>query len=581
MTQAAGHHQRLQRQIAQARAPSGEIDLEALLAAVSEAYDAQDEARRTHEQAAQALSSELLAVNEQLRDEGVALAGAAARLQGLFDSASEAILVVDDARIIRDLNNAALDLFGQTLEGAIGRPAEVLVARWPEGMFEAEVGEAPVEVLGRHASGRTFEAEVSVTRLKVDGQVQYMGFWRDVSARKASEAALVAMRDQAEAANRAKSEFLATMSHELRTPLNGVLGMAAALAVTPLNAHQSRMLRVLMDSGQGLMTLLSDLLDLSKIEAGKMSFESIPFDLAGSVETVAQLFAETATAKGLDYSIEVAPEAEGWFEGDPTRFRQVVQNLVSNAIKFTESGEVRIVVKAARPKAGRQRLEISVVDTGIGVPRKDAERLFEKFSQADSTTTRRFGGTGLGLAICRELVEGMGGEIGLSSKPGRGSRFWFRLTLACVAAQGGAASRTGGAAPAPRLRVLAAEDHPTNRMVLGSILALTEAEITFVEDGLSAVEAARTQDFDLVLMDLQMPVMDGLGATRAIRALEGPRSGVPILALTADVMAEQVAACRAAGMDGHVEKPLRPQSLFAAIEAVLAPAEAPPAVAVG
>jgi signal transduction histidine kinase/ActR/RegA family two-component response regulator len=388
---------------------------------------------------------------------------------------------------------------------------------------------------------------------------------------KAGEAALVEARDVAEAANRAKSEFLAAMSHEIRTPLNGVLGMAAALETTQLSELQRRMIGVINESGQTLMALLSDILDLSKIEAGAMELEVTPFEMAGCAQAVTSLFEESAKAKGIGFALHVAPEAAGVFEGDPTRIRQILQNLISNAMKFTSEGRVDVRVGAGALEQGRRSVMVEVVDTGVGISAEAQARLFSKFVQADTSTNRKYGGTGLGLAICRELVTAMGGEIGVESEEGRGARFWVRLPLAVGEASAPeAVSQTSAEVEEDRpLRILAAEDNPTNQFVLKAILGQKGLEATFVENGRLALEAVQAKDFDVILMDLHMPEMDGITATQAIRALAGEKGAIPVVAVTAEAMPEQVRKCLAAGMDAHVAKPIRPDVLYAVIEEVL------------
>ena len=388
---------------------------------------------------------------------------------------------------------------------------------------------------------------------------------------KAGEAALVQARDVAEAANRAKSEFLAAMSHEIRTPLNGVLGMAAALETTPLSELQKRMISVINESGQTLMALLSDILDLSKIEAGAMELEVTPFDFGGCVRAAVGLFEETAKAKGVALAVDIAPEAAGVFEGDPTRVRQILQNLTSNAMKFTAEGRVDVRVTAGPLEQGRRRVLVEVIDTGVGISAEAQSRLFSKFTQADSSTNRKYGGTGLGLAICRELVTAMSGEIGVDSEEGRGSRFWFTLPLPVgAAAEAEVVQEAHAVADEERpLRILAAEDNMTNQFVLKAILGQKGLEATFVENGKLALEAVKANDYDVILMDLHMPEMDGITATQAIRALQGGKGAIPVVAVTAEAMPEQVRKCLAAGMDAHVAKPVRPDVLYAVIEEVL------------
>ena len=400
--------------------------------------------------------------------------------------------------------------------------------------------------------------------------------------------ALVQARDeltlakaQAEAASEAKSQFLATVSHEIRTPLNGVLGMAQVMARDPLPQIQRERLDVVQQSGEALLVILNDILDLAKIEAGKLELEDAAFDLEPLARGALDAFSGAAEAKGLACRFEIAPAAKGSYRGDPARIRQIVYNLVSNALKFTEYGEIGVAV-AATPRGVR----IAVSDTGVGIAPDRMHLMFDKFVQADASTTRRYGGTGLGLAICAELCAAMGAELNVESQVGRGSCFTLDLPIARIAA-----SAPAPAVPAPErrtiasdrpLRILAAEDNATNQLVLKTLLAELGADLQLVGDGAAAVEAWAAGDFDLVLMDVQMPVMDGPAATRAIRereAAEG-RTPIPIIALTANAMTHQAAEYRAAGMTGFVSKPIRIADLFAAIsEAMSAGVEEAPILA--
>jgi signal transduction histidine kinase/CheY-like chemotaxis protein len=374
--------------------------------------------------------------------------------------------------------------------------------------------------------------------------------------------------EAAQTASRAKSSFLAVTSHEIRTPLNGVLGMAQAMANDDLSDVQRERVGVIRQAGQALLDILNDILDLSKIEAGKLDLETTAFDLQAVTESAVGAFSATALAKGLDYGCDFAPDARGAFEGDPARVRQVLCNLISNAVKFT--GEGGVYVSLAPTALG---VRLSVRDTGPGVPEGFAERLFEKFTQADSSTTRRFGGTGLGLAICRELCEAMGGCIAVENGPQGGAVFTVDLPLVFSAE---AAPRQPSEAAAPvaqalagerALRVLAAEDNEVNRLVLQTLLDQIGVDATIVEDGAAALATWEQGAFDLILMDVQMPRMDGPEATRAIRAREAAtgRPRVPIVALTANVMSHQVETYSAAGMDAFVAKPIAIAELYAAI----------------
>jgi signal transduction histidine kinase/ActR/RegA family two-component response regulator len=422
------------------------------------------------------------------------------------------------------------------------------------------------------ATGEILEVEVHV-RLAPDRGPAWslcLATYVDVTearraAREQQEALLAA-----EIANRAKSDFLAVMSHEIRTPLNGVLGMAQAMELGALPRPQRERLKVIRESGSALLEIVDDLLDLSKIEVGEIALEHAEFDLAAVVESAHGGFAAEAARKGLDYSLTVERGAQGAYHGDAGRIRQVVCNLISNALKFTHQGEV--AVRLSRTVSG---VCCEVRDTGIGIAPGRVERLFEKFVQADTSTTRRYGGTGLGLAICRQLCEVMGGTISVSSQLGQGSSFVIDLPLRPGATGAGQLpTAPNGAA----MRILAAEDNPVNQMVLKALLAQIGLEPTFVENGAEALRAWEDGHWDLVLMDVQMPLMDGPTATRLIRTREAElgRRPTPIVALTANAMTHQVVGYLAAGMNEVIGKPINVDQLFAVIaSAAGAPAEEP------
>jgi len=376
-------------------------------------------------------------------------------------------------------------------------------------------------------------------------------------------------RDRAEAATVAKSQFLANMSHEIRTPLNGVLGMAQVLARSPLAPADREKLDVIRTSGEALLALLNDILDLSKVEAGRMELDVQPFDLEAVVDGATRGFAAVAAQKGVRFLVEVEPAARGVWMGDGGRIRQVLANLTSNAVKFTAAGEVRVRVR--RTDEG---IACTVSDTGVGIAPEVLERLFRRFSQVDATTTRKYGGTGLGLAICREFVELMGGRVSVTSAEGCGSAFSFNLPLAWLHAPAVSAAPVAPEREArlPCLRLLAAEDNATNQLLLGAMLQPLGVDLTLAMDGAQALEAFAGDRFDLVLMDVQMPVMNGVDAAAAIRALEAKRgqAPTPILAVSANVMRHQIEEYLAAGMNGFVAKPIEMTALVAAIEAALA-----------
>ncbi|WP_309628813.1 ATP-binding protein [Brevundimonas sp.] len=373
-------------------------------------------------------------------------------------------------------------------------------------------------------------------------------------------------RRRSEDANRAKSEFLANMSHEIRTPLNGVVAMADALSRRPLDTAEHEMVEIIRSSAVTLERLLSDILDSAKIEAGQVTVEAAPFALGHAVKDIAALWGSRVDGGPVALVVELDPALDRMVVGDVVRVRQILANLVSNALKFTSVGAVTLSVE---PVAD-DRVRFTVTDTGVGFDAEQKARIFTRFQQADGSITRRFGGTGLGLAISRDLAELMGGELDCESTPGEGSRFWFELPLPAAVIQETVADATDDASP-EGLRILLADDHPANRKVIEVLLAPTGATLIAVENGQAALDAFAEGGFDLILMDMQMPVMDGLTATAAIRAREAERGleRTPLLMLTANAMAEHVEAGRAAGADGHLTKPVTTQTLFAAIGAAL------------
>jgi two-component system, chemotaxis family, sensor kinase Cph1 len=390
-----------------------------------------------------------------------------------------------------------------------------------------------------------------------------------------SEQALREAKRFAEAATRAKSQFLAQMSHEIRTPLNGVLGMAQVMGSEALSNQQRDRLGVIQKSGAGLLTVLNDILDLSKIEAGQLDLEDVLFDIKEVAADAFDVFQSIAAAKGISLVLDISDEAQGAWRGDPVRLRQVISNLVSNALKFTSEGEVHVTVDAPF-RSGAKILTIAVADTGIGVPAEALPRLFEPFVQADSTTTRRFGGTGLGLTICRDIAERMGGGISVRSVVGKGTVFDVSLPLVWE----GAIEQRSEAGPVETeeqadvssLRILAAEDNETNQVVLKAVLGSLGVSVTIVDNGRRAVDAWASGQFDLVLMDVEMPVLDGVHATSEIRRIEAEcgQQRTPVIAFSANAMKHQVAEYLAAGFDGYLAKPVVVTELYAVLSSAVA-----------
>jgi PAS domain S-box-containing protein len=416
--------------------------------------------------------------------------------------------------------------------------------------------------------GSNYPAEIDVQLIPGPRPV-FVAMAQDMTERDAAQAALVEARERAEEANRAKSAFLATMSHEIRTPMNGVLGMAALLDKTLSDPAQKRMVGVIRDSGELLVQIINDILDLSKIEAGKMRFESGPVDPADIARRIESIYTLKASEKNVSFAARITHEAAATRIGDAHRIAQVLHNLVGNAIKFTERGEVNVEI-AGRPP---DPLRIVVRDTGIGMTPAEIATVFDAFAQADSSTTRKYGGTGLGMPIVRNLVEGMDGEIAVTSAPGVGTTVTVTLPLPAA----GEDETVAPSAEAPQeevaplaLNVLAADDNAVNRMVLDAMLARLGIRVTMVNDGAEAVAAWRPDAFDALLLDISMPVMDGVSALRAIRAREAEEGCAPIpaLAITAHALEHQVRDHLDAGFTAHLSKPLDLDAVDAALRAL-------------
>jgi PAS domain S-box-containing protein len=497
--------------------------------------------------------------------------------RSLIEANIDAIMTTDPSGIITDLNRQMEALTGCTRDELIGAPFKSCFT-------DPERAEASIKL----ALSQKRVTDYELTACARDGRKTVVSFnattfydrdrtlkgvfaaARDVTERKQVEIELKQAKAAAESASRTKSEFLASMSHEIRTPMNAIMGIADLLAKTPLSPEQDKYVRIFRRAGDNLLNLINDILDLSKVEASQLELERTGFSLVDLVEKLTEMVAVRAHEKGLVLLSEIAPDVNTDLVGDPTRLGQVLHNLLGNAVKFTESGEVSLRVTRDADTSVPTALRFTITDSGVGIPAEKLGRVFERFTQADSSTTRRFGGSGLGLTISRRLVELMGGRIWVESTVGRGSTFSFAVPFE---AGSGAARRSpapAGAAPepAPRaLRILLAEDSADNRTITLAYLQGSPYQVDIAENGASACAMFQAGHYDMVLMDRQMPVMDGLSATRAIRVWEHAheRPSTPIIALTASALGGDREKCMAAGCTAFLTKPIRQDVLLTAI----------------
>jgi PAS domain S-box-containing protein len=487
----------------------------------------------------------------------------------LLQRASDGVHILDSHGNVIEASDSFCRMLGYRREEVLGMNARQWDARYSAeeiAPFVAGLLETPelslFETRHRRKDGSTIEVEVSSYALTLGGEQVLYASSRDITERKQAERTILAAKEAAESANRAKSEFLANMSHEIRTPMNGVIGMAQLLQQTALDEEQQEYARVIRSSADALLTIINDILDLSKIEAGRLEITTAAFSPRQVLGELCDLLAPQGRAKGVQLALQVADPVPEWLGGDAGRLRQILGNLLGNALKFTEQGSVSLTADVAEQQGQTLWLRFTVSDTGIGMSADTLARLFTPFYQAESSTTRRYGGTGLGLSISRRLAELMGGSIECASTPGQGSRFTVTLPFRADSRSTDTPSARWPALPA-EAHVLVVEDNPTNQQVARQMLRRLGVRASVAANGAEALAILKRLPYDLILMDCQMPVMDGFEATRRIRAGEaGPyNANVRIIAMTANAYAEDREKCLAAGMDDYLAKPLALQTL--------------------
>jgi signal transduction histidine kinase/CheY-like chemotaxis protein len=505
-------------------------------------------------------------------------------LKATLETISQGIMMIDPQGRLPIVNRRAIELLGVPVELIEAKARYRDIVDWQISTNEFGPPDSEAQVYRRMAEqnviGPTaahFERtrpngtvlEVRTHLLPDGGAVRT---WTDITERRAAEQALAAARDAAEAAGRARSDFLAMMSHEIRTPLNGIIGATGLLLDAPLPPSERQYAEIIRDSGAHLLHLINEILDFSRLEAGRLTLDQVDFNVRSVVDSTVELLAPSARAKSLELTCCIARDVPQAARGDAGRLRQILINLISNAIKFTASGGIRVDVGARHADAQRTHLEFAITDTGIGIPAGSIDSLFQEFTQVDGSISRRFGGSGLGLAICRRLVSQMGGEIGVSSTLGQGSTFRFDVVLdRAEFARAAVAVPTG--ANVPSRRILLAEDNDTNRLIVTRMLERMGHSVEARSGGRAALEAARANVYDVILMDMMMPEMDGIAVTRAIRSLAGAPGDTTIIGLTANASPEDEIACREAGMDGFATKPITAARLAKVIETVIAARE--------
>ena len=533
-----------------------------------------------------AVSAYLLVVNQRATRRGRALRQANERMNTILSTSLDGVIVVDAKGDVIEFNPAAEAIFGYTADQARGRAIGDLIvpphlrAAHRAGMERMQaggdlhvVGKGRVQLEAMRADGEQFPVELALQSARAGDQEIIIGFVRDISQRVAAQQELISTRDQALAGEKAKAEFLTVMSHEIRTPLNGLLGNLTLLKNTRTTREQARFVENMEISGQILLSHVDTVLDIARFEAGKLSVALQPTDLNDILQEIVDGQSGNAASRGNSISWQWVGEAHPCVAADAQRLRQILLNLVGNAIKFTENGRISIEVEVAEPgpTAGVNIFEFRIIDTGIGIGPDEVDVIFDDFHTSDPSIGRATGGTGLGLGIARRFARAMGGEIGVESTPGEGSVFWVRLPLQDAELDANVDSDQPEIQHAQPLDVLVVEDNEINREVICNMLKLDGHRVTVAENGQLGVDAAAGHRFDVILMDISMPVMDGPTATRHIRSGGGPSAEIPIIAVSANVLPDAVDAFRAAGMTAFVGKPIALDALRKALSVVTGP----------
>ena len=580
-------HPLLKRQLKRLEATDTSIPLSAegwaeLLECVSNAYLEADQGRELLERSLAISSKEMQQLYDDLRQTSeTRLRNEQERTKMIVDCALDAIISVNADGIIIDWNPQAEILFGWAKEEIVGQPiVEIII---PPKLRESHnlgfsrflatrqgtILNQRIEVSAMNRKGEIFPAEISVNPLTIDNMIIFSAFIRDITERKKTELNLREAKEAAEHAATAKSEFLATMSHEIRTPMNGIIGMTGLLLDTSLSSQQHQLAETVRSSGEALLTIINDILDFSKIEAGKLEFEIIDFDLRVAMEDTLDLLAEKAGSEKLELVGSMDIDVPTHLQGDPGRFRQVLLNLISNAIKFTKKGSVTVLITLLQETPEVATIRVAVTDTGIGLDPTTQVHLFQPFQQADSSTTRQFGGTGLGLAICKRLVEQMGGSIGVDSKAGLGSTFWF--TAQYIKQSKPPVSRQ--IKDLANVRLCCIDDHPINRQLVeeyAKAWGLHTTSVSTPTEGLEVLQRAKDkgQPFHIAIVDMEMPGMDGLALARAIKT--NPQlSDTRLILLSSIGQRGDAKEAKATGFLGYLTKPIRQNVLRHTIETVL------------